>query len=97
MTVQPDKSIGLWPAPNDVYTITGDYWMAPRPMALDNSSVPWMPEQFHEAIVWHAIMQFGGFEEGSAIYVHAQNMLEPIMSALIFDQLPDLEMGEPLA
>lgn len=97
VAVQDDKSLAFGPIPDGVYTVSGDYWMAPRKMELSDTAEPWMPSEFHEAIVWLAIVRYGGFEESSAIYGHANNMLSPILDALVLDQLPDIEMGAPLA
>jgi len=95
--VKPDKSLAFGFIPDAAYTISGDYWLAARPMAIDDAAVPGsLPEEYHELLVWLAIWRYGGYDESSATYTHAVNMASPILDALERDQLPDLEDARPL-
>jgi len=56
-----------------------------------------MPERFHMAIVWRALMLYGGYEAASESYQRGQNEFTVLRSMLEVDQLPMIRMGGPLA
>ena len=94
-TIKSDKSVMFWPIPNASYTITGQYWKRPHRMTTDadaTTGTPIFPRQFHQAIMWRALMLYGGFETASAVYAHAKQEYGRLMIGLRNDQLPAIEM-----
>jgi hypothetical protein len=94
--VKPNKSIVVWPIPDDTYDINGEYWKKPAIMTT-NTSEPLFPERFHMVIVWRALMLYGGFQEANAKYQHAEKEFNRLYFALESDQLPSDFSYEPLA
>lgn len=91
-TIKPDKSIRFWPLPNDTYTIVGDYFKMPNVMTADASVPLWPCREADKAIVWQALMLYGGFESASTVYAYAQHEYNRLMRVLEADQLPPIEV-----
>lgn len=95
MVVENSGAIRLTPAPDKVYRVRIDYQQAPYKMAA-NADIPAMPEQFHMAIVWRALMLYGEHEAAIEMLAKGQKNFNRLMSRLETNQLPDLEEGLPL-
>lgn len=95
-TVMPDKGIGLGPAPAAGYTITADYYSAPSEMPAD-ATIPALPVQFHMAIVYRAMMSYGGVYAAQEAYQRGETEFNKIMRRVAMDRLPQLMLGGPLA
>lgn len=54
---KPDNSLILYPTPNDIYTVNGEYYREPFTLVLDIDK-PAFPTRFHMVIVWRALMYF---------------------------------------
>lgn len=96
MTITPDKSIAVGPVPIDGYTVTGDYFSVPSEMALD-ADIPVLPSQFHMAIVYKAMMFYGGFEAATEVYQRGNEEFLKIMRRLTADRLPEIVQCGALA
>lgn len=94
--VKPDKSIQVWPVPDDEYTISGEYYKRAQTMA-ENTGEPLFPSRFHMVIVWRALMMFAADQEATVLYAHAQKEYKRTLFALENDQLPGVGTWEPLA
>lgn len=94
--VGPDKSINVGPVPSAGYTITGDYFTAPSAMA-DDTAIPSLPDQFHMAIVYRAMMSYGGYESASEVYQRGEVEFSKLMRRMEIDRLPMVAMAGPLA
>lgn len=66
--IGPDKSICLGPPPNDLYTITGDFFVAPTQMALDTDVPTGLPAQWHMDIVYRMMMMYAGYEAAPEVF-----------------------------
>lgn len=95
-TIEPTNMLAFGPVPNGDHTVTSDYFSRASELA-DDAAIPLMPERFHMAIVWRALMLYGGYEAASEAYARGQNELTVIQSMLEIDQLPMIRMGGPLA
>lgn len=62
IAIGPDKSICLGPPPNALYTVTGDYYIAPTSMSADTDTPTGLPAQFHMLIVYKAMEYYGAYE-----------------------------------
>jgi len=95
-TIEPANTLAFGPVSNGDYTVTNDYFSRAAELAGDSDS-PGMPERYHMAIVWRALMLYGGYEAASESYARGQNEFTVLMSMLEIDQLPMIRMGGPLA
>lgn len=102
----PNNDVALAMVPDNGagsgYTAYGDFYIRPArfaapPSSTLNAATPWMPEEYHELIVWLAVYRYAGFQEATSQYVHAKNMADPIWNAIQNDQLEDADDFSPLA
>lgn len=96
VAVTPAQKLALGYVPNDAYTVTGEYQKTPQKLTAD-ADVPEMPEQFHEAILYLALMKYARFMAAGEIYEDAQVNHRRIMQNLQVHQLPGLTEAEALA
>ena len=96
VTIKPDNSIYLWTIPDDVYTVTGEYFKKAQAMSVDISE-PIIPSQFHMIIVWKGLMLYSAYNSAPDLYAHGQAEYRNILRKLEKSQLPEIELGEPLA
>lgn len=68
IAIGPDQSLNLGPPPNDQYTITGDYFVAPQVMVADTDFPLGLPSRFHMLIVYRVMMKCGGYESAPELY-----------------------------
>jgi len=95
-TIAPDLKLTLGPAPDDVHTVTGEYWQATQTLAL-NSDTPEMPDAYHMLIVWKALEHYGYYESAAEVIARAQKESRRLMNRLELNQLPDMVMARPLS
>ena len=95
VTSSPDLSLMLGYAPNDAYTVRGEYHKQPQTLSLDGD-VPEMPTQFHEAILYGALKKYARYMAAGEIYEDAQVNYRRIMDQLEAHQLPMVTPPEPL-
>lgn len=96
VTVTPDFSLGLGPVPLDGYTITGDYYRIPSEL-IEDSDIPSIPTQFQLAIVYRAMMSYGGMEAASEVYQRGETEFKIIMNRMGVNRLPEMTIGSALA
>ncbi len=94
-TVQPNKSLNFYPIPNNIYTITGEYFRKPTELSGDLDE-PLFPEEFHMLIVWRALMLYAGFDAANEKYALGKNEYIKMLMRLELDQLPQITFGGPL-
>jgi hypothetical protein len=91
IAIGPDNSLNLGPPPNDDYTVTGDYFVAPSTMVNDFDVPAGLPERFHMLIVYRTMMKYGryesapevwerGSEENAGMYAQLQAVRAPKVS-----------------
>ena len=96
VTQAPNENLLLAQIPNDIYTITGQFYR--KAVALEaDLDVPVYPAQYHELPIWWALVKYAGFEEASSVYTHAQNMLNITLSTMERRERPPVDFGSPLA
>ena len=94
-SILPDQTIDLYPIPNAIFTVNGEYVSQPTEMSTD-SDEPVFPSQFHMAIVWRTVMLIAGYSAGNFEYVNAQNEFRQILNKMEKNQLPQITWGAPL-
>ena len=95
MSISPAKAIVLGPPPTAGYTITGDYFTAPLEMTLD-ADTPSLPAQYHMAIVYRAMMSYGGYESAPEVYQRGETEFSKLMRRMTADRLPETTWGGAL-
>jgi len=95
-TVTPDLGIGLGCTPIEGYTITGDYFKVATELAVI-ADTPSLPEQFHMAIVYRAMMFYGVSESAPHFYDEGQIEFAKMMARIELQQLPTMSVGAALA
>lgn len=95
VTIKPDNSMYLWTIPDDVYTVTGEYFKKAQAMTVD-ASEPIIPSQFHMIIVWRGLMMYGAFSGAPDLYAHGQAEYRNLLRKLEKSQLPEIGFGDPL-
>ena len=97
VTVKPDMSLGLGPAPDDIYVMTGDYFAAPGSMADDTDEPTGLPAQYQMDIVFRAGMKYAAFESAPEVYAYCKDRHDFYMARLELNQLDPVLAGAPLA
>ncbi len=87
IAVGPDQSLNVGPPSNGLYTVTGDYFVAPSVMSLDTDVPIGLPLRFHMLIVYKAMMKYAGYESAQEVY--ARGSME---YNLMFAQLEAVRM-----
>lgn len=62
VTRLPTGNLSFYPPPNDIYSITFEYYSTPQIFAV-NGDIPAMPLRFHQLIVYEALKRFGKAED----------------------------------
>lgn len=86
----------VFPSCNETVTIAGDYYVKPSEMS-ENTDIPRLPEEYHLAIVWKALMSAGGFDEAGNTWQRGNNKFTQMLNAINGTQLPGIKLGGPLA
>lgn len=68
VAIGPDQSLNLGPFPNGLYTITGDYWVAPSTMVLDTDVPTGLPARFTMLIVYYAMVKYGQYTPAPEVF-----------------------------
>jgi hypothetical protein len=97
IAVGPDQSLNLGPPPNGLYTITGDYFVAPTEMVADTDIPFGLPTRFHMLIVYRAMMEYAGFEAAPEVYQRGSKNNDSMFAQLLAARAPRLSFGSALA
>lgn len=95
VTTLPDQSLGLGYKPTAGYTVRGEYWKSVQELA-DDSDTPEMPDEYHMAIVYRALMMYGRFMAAGEVYDDAERNYNRILDAIISTQAPEILIGGAL-
>lgn len=95
-TVDDQDRIVVHPTPDVACTMRGLYYKAPQALAADGD-IPEMPEQFHAAIQWAALVQLATFDEASEQIGMFESYRADIMADLRRKQLPEFRLCGALA
>jgi len=90
--ITPSNKLRFYPVPDaSTYTVLADAYDKPVTLAVD-ADTPAMPDDFHLAIVYRAVMDYGGYEETDKAYAHAKAEYDKIynqMRWLLPDEVED--------
>jgi hypothetical protein len=96
ITVNPKDEIQLGIAPNDIYTVSGEYHKSPQILTAD-ADVPEMPSQYHNLIMYQAMEWYGYHEVAPEVIARAEKGINRIMNQLRKNQETPFRVGGPLA
>ena len=95
-SIKPDMSMDLWPIPDAVYTVNGEYVKQVTAQTLtNNTDIPVIPDQ-QLIIVWKALMYYGAFEGAPEVYAHGETQFNNALNKLEYNQLPKITYGPSL-
>lgn len=95
VAVDPQMNLNLGLAPNDIYTVVGEYYQSPQALLLD-ADMPAMPAMFHMLIVWYAIEHYAYYEAAAEVLEYAKSATAKMMTTLESQQLPPMQLPDPL-
>jgi hypothetical protein len=91
-----DLKLLLGPVPDKAYTITGEYWKSNQVLAAD-ADEPEMPDDYHLLIVYWALEKYGLYEAAGEVIARAKQDKRFYLGKLTDNQLPKIELADPLA
>jgi hypothetical protein len=96
-TIKPDKSLMVWPIPDNVgsYTVTGEYYRT-APELVNDSDEPAF-DRFQMVIVWNALMRYAAWVESPTAYARAQKEYNRLIMKLQKDETQEITLGGALA
>lgn len=87
VAILPNRSLQLYPTPDEVYTIDGVYWRKPTKMVL-NTDTSAIPEEFEWTIVARAKMKYGEEQGAMVILANSEAEYSEWLDKLERSQLP---------
>lgn len=100
ITVDPQENILLGPTPDDIYTVTSEYYRSPEVMGNvndTNTEVPELPTQFHQLLVYMTMDKYAGKQSAPEIKVRMKDEYQLLLRAFLAHQGQPLRRGRPLA
>lgn len=88
VAIGPNKSVCVGPPSNGLYTVEGDYWLAPSAMSGDASEPTGLPAQFQMLIVWRALTMYGSYQSAPEAYERGRANYNMLMAPLEAQRLP---------
>ena len=85
ITQKPNGQVKIFPTPDADYTVEFEYQSEPQTLSA-NADEPDMPPKFHEIILYLALIDHGGFEEASEVYIFATNQYNSYFKSLLWKQ-----------
>jgi len=85
--LMPDGGIQLYPAPDEVYSVSLPYYRAPQ-ILRENNDIPWIPEAYHDLIWMRAIIKYGYYEAAPEMLQRVQAEYPARLASLESNQLP---------
>lgn len=96
VSITPEKDLAFGSMPDQAYVIDGEYYTQPVSLSADTDS-PAIPDRFHMAIVYRAMMYYAGYEAAPEVLSRGDFEYRRLYSRMEIDQLPTIVSGPPLA
>ena len=95
-SVDPQKNIVLGGPPDLTgYTINGEYYQVATPLVND-ADVPILDSQYHDAIVWKALIKYGEYEAAEDALGRGKAEYGDLIAKMEANRLRTVTFGEPL-
>ncbi len=85
-SISPSEEFLLGPAPDSAHFVRADYIKDYQDLANDTDT-PLLPTRFHMAIVWRALMEYGGFDAAGEVYQRAEKNYTLTWTNMVQSQL----------
>lgn len=93
-SVKPDKTIILWPKPNAIYTVRGEYWRTAHVLVAD-ADTP-LFSQYQMLILFAALKKYAAYVNETALFAYAQNEYARHLNSLRLDRAATIQLAGPL-
>ena len=97
IAIGSDQSLCLGPPPNNQYTVTADYFVAPSVMAVDSDVPNGLPSRFSMLIVYLAMIKYGQYEAAQEVIQRGTSESARMMAQLMAVRAPTVTFGGALA
>jgi hypothetical protein len=94
-TTDYSKRLVIAPKPDGIYTVSGEYQKNATELSGD-SDTPDMPEEFHDAIWYRALMKYARYYSAPEIYDDARFNYDRIINEMEITQMPEIMLGGPI-
>lgn len=94
-SINPANEFVVNTIPTASVTIAAERYKLPTRLAAD-TDVPGMPERYHMAIVWKAVMKYADEQEAGTLRETARDKHAQIMANVLMECTPEMTFGEPL-
>ena len=92
-TIRPDNLISFNTLPDEIYTIYFDYYRTPQRLSTNTDELL-LAEQFHDAVLYKAILYVAAEQDAPELYQDAQAQLNIRLSAMGVTALPAITLAE---
>jgi len=93
----PTLNLRLGQLPNDIYTVTANYYRSAQKFSADTDTPTGLPAQFDDVIMYRAMEKYAGYEAAQEVMIRATSEGNRLMRQLEMNQLPAIRLGAPLA
>jgi len=95
-SIAPDGLIHFESFPAEGATLEFEYWKRPQRLEA-NTDVPRCPREYHYAIVYAAMFQYGLYENAPEVVEQARYSFDKVYQEMVNRELPRVEIQGPLA
>lgn len=95
-TLKPDRTVELYPIPANDYSVRGLYVKKPQQLVND-FDVPILPEEFHQLIVYQAMMLYAQYEAAPEIFQAGVQGYNRLYSRMLNSEPFDVSLPGALA
>ena len=92
-TIRPDNLISFNTLPDEIYTIYFDYYRTPQRLSTNTDELL-LEEQFHDAVLYKAILYVAAEQDAPELYQDAQAQLNIRLSSMGVTALPAITLAE---
>lgn len=82
----------VFPRPAIQQRIWFDYTAVPQELSAATDT-PLLPTEYHEIIIWQALMNYGDYDEKPQVFQRAERRMKRYQNVLEFNKLPTLSFG----
>lgn len=97
VAIGPDHSLCLGQMPNGLYTVTGDYFMAPSNMVNDIDTPLGLPARFWLMIVYRCMMKYGEYIPAPEVFSRGSRENDEMYAQLTAMRAPKVSWSGALA
>lgn len=92
-TETPDGKIDFWPRLDEEYVLSFQYTSEPQELSAHGDTPTDLPSNYHDLIVWRAVMYWADFQERPSQFTRAERRYESIKNRMNKNQKPSFSFG----